>query len=168
MNLDPGFCTEKDWNDWIEGWKSPSCVSTVRGKLRATGTLVVLSGPAHNAAERSKALKNGADKDAQWHTYAIFWKDGVLGLYDPSLDPDAKVGRLKGLFGVKLLTYLIADMKENGMAVNEMWAGGGGNTSDNCQEMTRAWINEELAPEEKAGKELGMWEGREGWRRIKF
>ncbi|KAH0606855.1 uncharacterized protein H6S33_003689 [Morchella sextelata] len=146
----------------LRDWKCTLTLPTALSLLADHGTLMVFIGPNWSGAERRAAQRTGGCGRVGWHCFVAFWRDGVWGVYDPSF---AGAGRgLAGMEGLRLFRYMLEEMREDGLVVDEVWVGGGGNSDGECSEMSRRWVQEEVVS--KMGVELGRWEGREGWVRV--
>jgi len=126
--------------------------------IRKDGILAVLTNPLGNAVQQQ------SKKGVVWHTYAIYFQDGILGVYDPDFVPVTQ--RLDACCGVPLVKELVKALRGRGSKVTEVWFGGGGNSGERGQEMTREWIEHELVS--RKGEDLGKWEEREGWVKLHF
>jgi len=144
----------------IAGWSEGLTLSGFHKVVRSFGTLAVFTNTVGNAVEQQ------FEKRISWHVYAIYYKDGVLGIYDPSLAPSTE--RLASCNGITLAKALVKSLKGKGSnrKLTEVWCGGGGHDGTKCQEMTRKWIVEEIVT--KGGVDLGNWDQRDGWTKVSF
>jgi len=128
--------------------------------MRSTGTLAVFSNAIGNAIDQQ------SERVVSWHTYAIFYKDGILAIYDPGFIP--RTDRFDSCTNIALAKALVKSLKGKGTnrRITEIWIGGGGNKGTRCQEMTRKWLEQEINIAK--GEELGDWKERAGWMRVLF
>jgi len=107
------------------------------------------------------AIKQQSEERISWHTYAVYYKDGILAVYDPSFI--AGIKRFDSCSGIPLAKELVKILRSKGSnhKLREIWLGGGGNNGLRCQEMTRKWIEHEVVV--KRGVDLGNWDKRVGW-----
>ena len=76
-----GEMSEMEGTRYLENWTSGLSLSTFQTSMRSTGTLAVFSNAIGNAIDQQ------SEKVVSWHTYAIFYKEGILGIYDPGFIP---------------------------------------------------------------------------------
>jgi len=155
-----GRLTPLDGDAEIRAWEEGQTVTTFLRDIRSTGILAVFTnGLGHAIQQRGEQIP-------AWHVYAIYYENGVLGVYDPSYIPGTT--SVKYCAGVPLIKELIKALKGRGTfrTLSEVWFGGGGNDGISCQEMTRAWVENEVYF--KMGRDLGNWEECEGWTKVSF
>ncbi|RPB08230.1 hypothetical protein P167DRAFT_596717 [Morchella conica CCBAS932] len=148
----------------LRDWKCTLTLATALSMLVDQGTLTVFIGPNWSSGERAEAQRAGGSAAGRvwWHCVVAYWRDGVWGVYDPSFAGGE--GGLRGMEGMRLFRDMLEVMREDGLVVDEVWVGGGGNEGGECAEMSRRWVQEEVVV--KRGVELGRWEGRVGWVRV--
>jgi len=97
-----------------------------------------------------------------WHTYAVYYTDGMLGVYNPSFIVGIK--RFDSCSDIPLAKELVKILSSKGSnhKLREIWLGGGGNNGLRCQEMTRKSIEHKVVV--KRGVDLGN--GRRVWGRL--
>jgi hypothetical protein len=73
---------------------------------------------------------------------------------------------LYNYIGIILAKELIKELRKKGSGkrLNNVWIGGGGNKADDCQEMTRRWLVEEVCTKKCAS--LLEWKDGEGWVKV--
>jgi len=133
-------------------------IGTFLPLIQSYGTLAIFTNAIDNASEQqSKCVTS-------WHTYAIFHRDGVLGVYDPSYIPGTRI--FDSCTRIPLLKHLVKTLRgtATNRTITEIWIGGGGNNGRECQEMTRKWVAHEIG--DSMGLDLGNWEEREGWTKV--
>jgi len=157
-----GVWTQVAGDATIANWSLGMPIGTFLPLIRsyASGSLAIFTNAIDNASEQqSKCVTS-------WHTYAIFYRDGVLGVYDPSYIHGTRIFDLGTR--ISLLKHLVKAL--HGTATNhtitEIWIGGGGNNSRECQEMTRKWVAHEIG--DRMGLDLGNREEWEGWTKVHF
>jgi len=155
-----GEWDKKEQKSYIQNWSLGLTLSGFLWEMRSYGTLAVFTNTMGGAVEAQ------SQKVMDWHIYAVFYKGGILAVYDPNFV--AGTEKLDTCTGVPLLKGLIRALCANSATrkVTQVWFGGGTNQGIHCQEMTRAWIEDEIVA--KRGGELGIWENREGWVRLRF
>lgn len=144
----------------LRDWKCTLTLPTAISMLRDHGTLMVFVGPNWTTADREEAERTRRSEKVWWHCFVAFWKNGVWGVYDPSFVS----GPLQSMEGLRLFRYMLEEMQVDGLVVDEVWVGGGGNKNSDCSEMSRQWVQDEVVS--KMGMALGRWEGRDGWARV--
>ncbi|KAG0127540.1 hypothetical protein HOY82DRAFT_541894 [Tuber indicum] len=156
-----GTITEEERDVLIEDWTKGLTISGFLPMIRNCGILAVFKNPLGNAIEQQSG------DVISWHTYAIFYKDRVLGVYDPSFNPQTEM--FHSCTGVPLVKGLVKAFRGKGTTrkISEIWFGGGGGDGEtDSQEMTRRWIEEEIVVQR--GANLGNWDQREGWVKVRF
>lgn len=155
-----GHWTKEERESYIENWTLGLTLTGFLHKMRSSGTLAVFTNAMGNAVGAQS--QNVMD----WHTYAVYYKGGILAVYDPSFV--IGINKLDMCTGVSLLKALVRALRAKGMTrkITELWFGGGTNQGEHCQEVTRAWIEEQIVGKE--GAELGKWEKQEGWVHLHF
>ena len=140
---------EMELKNWSQGITIASFISNI---MRGSGTLAIFTNCLLSASEQ-QILKDG--EQVPWHTYVVFYRDGVIGVYDPSFSHSVDRPKLKNQKGVPLLSYFITMLRIKGsrFRLSSLWFGGGGNDGTMCQEMSRRWVFEEVCV--KGGRDLG-------------
>jgi hypothetical protein len=128
--------------------------------IRSYGILAVFTNPLGNAVQQK------SEDIISWHTYAIFYRNRILGIYDPSFIPGTS--HFHSCTGISLVRHLVSSLHGGSKSrkVSEIWIGGGGNDGTQCQEMTRQWVENEVSIQN--GNNLGNWDKREGWVKVNF
>jgi len=152
-----GKITLEEGKTLIENFTQGLTLSGFLKQLTTTGTLAVLINPLGNAIEQQ------SEDIVSWHTYAVIYKDGVLGVYDSSFVKGRKT--FQSCRGVAFVKGFVKALKGK-RKVTEIWFGGGGNKGTDCQEMTRMWIEREIVYQK--GANLGNWCQRRGWVQVEF
>jgi hypothetical protein len=149
----------------IQNWTEGITIASLISNLHSLGTLAVFTNSLSNTIQQQKIEEK---EPLPWHTYAVFYQHGIIGVYDPSFTYHVDKPKLKNRNGVPLLRYFISQLQKKGSrrSINSIWFGGGGNNGRECQEMTRKWIYEEIFL--KDGKDLGNWKSRKGWVEIEL
>jgi len=148
--------------DLLEEYKLLATVPTAVLKYKSsTGTLFFLWNNTNTIVEINRIRHSG--EVHTWHAYVIYVQGGVVGIYDPSYVEDAGKTRLREMVGIPMALKMVEEMRKKRYTVKEVWIGGGGNMEDNCTEMSRQWMYEEIV--EKGGVELGNWTER-GWKQV--
>jgi len=159
-SVESGKFTPLQGDNLIRGWEEGLTIASFLREIRSSGILAVFTNVLGNAIEQQ------AESIASWHTYAIYYENSVLAVYDPSyiLGTD----RHKACTGVALLKELVKAFKARATTrtLSEIWFGGGGNDGVSCQEMTRDWVENEIIF--KRGRDLGNWDQLDGWTRVHF
>ena len=129
VKVQKGELTVQGGDDLVEGYSKGITLTSFLTKIRSDGTVAVFINVLGNAAEQSKAQKEGT---VYWHAYAIFYERGVLAVYDPSFDQGNK--DLHSCTGVTLAKELVKALKgkKANHKVTEVWFGGGGNNGRDC------------------------------------
>ncbi|RPB00681.1 hypothetical protein L873DRAFT_1896321 [Choiromyces venosus 120613-1] len=155
-----GVLTPDEGNALIEDWVQGLTIGGFLPMIRSCGILAVFTNALGNAIEQQ------SQDSVSWHTYVIFYKNGVLAVYDPSFTPGTT--HFDSCNGVSLVKGLVKAFRgrSTNRRVTEIWFGGGCNDGTNCQEMTRRWIEQEIVINE--GADLGNWDRREGWVKVHF
>lgn len=160
IDVECGKLTPLQGDAEIRAWEDGYTIGTFLREIRSSGIIAVFTNALGNTIQQQKK------QIPLWHAYAIHYEYGILAVYDPSYIPGNQ--SLKACTGVPLVKELIKALKGTGSprTLNEVWFGGGGNDGLRCQEMTRAWVENEVYF--KRGKELGNWKEREGWTKVSF
>jgi len=155
-----GELTPEEGAALIASWTQGLTVGGFLKFVRKGGILAVFTNPLGNAVQQQ------SEKVVVWHTYALYFQDGILGVYDPNFVTGTQT--LDACCGVPLVKELVKAFRGRGTnrKITEVWFGGGGNQGKRGQEMTRKWIKYELAS--RKGEDLGKWEGRKGWVKLHF
>jgi len=158
--IEEGTWSEEEGDAYIENYEKGLTLGTFKPMVRNSGIIAVFTNALGNAIEQQ------SEKIVNWHTYAIFYQNRILAIYDPNMD--ATSARLDSCQGIPLVKGLVKAfrVKGSGRKVEEVWIGGGGNRKVSCQEMTRKWIAEEISGGRGVG--LGDWSQREGWIKLDF
>ena len=93
----------------------------------------------------------------------MYVQHGVVGIYDPSYVEDIKTVRLRDIPGIPMALKMLYEIRKARYTVNEVWIGGGGNLGNDCMELSRQWMYEEIV--NKSGNELGKWQERD-WKKV--
>jgi len=152
--IEEGTWSEKDGDAYIENYAKGLILCTFKPIVRNSGILAVFTNPLGNAIEQQ------SEKIVNSHTYAIYYQNRILAIYDSNLD--ATSAHLDSWQGIPCVKGSVKAFRVNGSGrkVEEVWIGGGGNRKVSCQEMTRKWIAEEISGSRSVG--LGDWSQREG------
>jgi len=144
----------------IASWTQGLTIGSFLKLIQKSGVMAIFTNPLGNAVEQQ------AEKVVSWHTYVIYFQDGILGVYDPNFTADTT--RFDACRGVPLVKELVKALRGRGTnrRITEVWFGGGGNRGTRCQEMTRKWIEYELVI--PRGEDLGKWNGRKGWVKVRY
>jgi hypothetical protein len=95
---------------------------------------------------------------SNWHTMVVHLKNKVMGVYDPSYQPN-RFQRLSELPNKNTVRKFIAELRKRSITVEKVYVGGGGNIGGNqCNEMCRQWLISEFLVEDRRGLRLGNWE----------
>ena len=93
----------------------------------------------------------------------MYVQRGVVEIYDPSYVEDVETVPLRDIPGIPMALQMLNAMREGRYTVNEVWIGVGGNLGNDCMEMSRQWMHEEIV--NKSGNELGKWQERD-WKQV--
>lgn len=160
LSVSNGLSTPEDAKSIVDSWKFGICLGSFMAKIRNSGILAVFTNPISNAVQQQ------SEHSIAWHTYAIFYRNRILGIYDPSYVAGTKLFNSCG--EISLVKGMVESYKGSGGSrkVLEIWIGGGGNDGIQCQEMTRIWVENEICIQ--GGVNLGNWDQRQGWVKTQF
>ena len=155
-----GLSTAEEGEIEFANWSMGMTIGGFLKANRSFGTLAIFTNALGDVIEQQAA------EVTNWHTYAIFYRNGILGIYDPSLIPGVEV--LDDCLGISLAHNLIRSLRgsKSNRTITEVWIGGGGNNGEECQEMTRNWVEHEVCV--RGGHDLGNWGQRNGWVKLHF
>ena len=158
--IETGESTAAEEDIMIENYSQGLTIGRFLSLIRSSGTLAIFTNAVGNAVQQQ------AEKVLYWHTYAVFYRNGILAVYDPNFIRGTET--FHSCTGVPLVKQLVEALrgKRTNRKVTEIWFGGGGNRSTRCQEMTRKWVEWEIGV--KDGANLGNWEKRKGWVKLYF
>lgn len=150
---DPSPPEYTDYQSIILDWYLATTVPTAVNQLKSGGSLLIVSNPLLNAIESTRNTGHGGHH-VEWHICAVYWKGGIVGIFDPNFQGIG--GRLQDYPGIQIVKTVLLVMGAKRMAVNEIWIGGGGNTGNDCQEVVRAWVEQQVNTNHS--QQLGRWE----------
>lgn len=153
-----GKSTVEEGNLLLASWTNGITVASFQKLLRSSGILGVFTN------SLGGVIAQQSQETVSWHTYAVFFQKGILGVYDPSFIPGTE--NLAACKGITFVKRLLRIMREINFVVSEIWFSGGGNDGTQCQEMTRAWIENEVCVQHCHN--LGNWNKSKGWYKMKF
>jgi len=99
--------------------------------IQKSGIIQVFTIPLGNTVEHQ------AEKVLSWHTYVIYFQEGILDVYNLNFAPDTN--RFDACHGVPLVKVLVKELSGRGTnrRIIEIWFDGGGNRGMRCQEITQ-------------------------------
>ncbi|KAI9787399.1 MAG: hypothetical protein M1816_007532 [Peltula sp. TS41687] len=144
---------------------------------RVSGTLFMVASGPHPVWKLTQAYRSGDWTDeerekhekglAEWHSFTVLYKDRKIYIYDPCYlppaTPSASLRRLVTFPNLQMARNLINQMVVNQRRrVDEIWVGGGGNTTQDCRGMTARWM-EDLVLRLARGEDIDLI----GWEHIR-
>lgn len=159
--IQPSPPSPVDYQEIVLDWYLATTVPTAVSQMKSGGSLLIVTNPLLNAIQSTNNFIQGGN-DVQWHICAVYWKRGVIGIFDPNFQgiggqlQDYSGGRLQDYSGLQMVRAVLLAMQGRRMAINEIWIGGGGNTGTDCQEIVRSWAEQQVNTNH--GRKLGKWE----------
>lgn len=162
QDLEYSFPPTTPYQTTILDWLIPQTIGTGTSWFQSGGSIAIINGRLENNIQfnvkRREELENGIKESVQWwQTYAVVWENQKVEIYNWDFVRDQR------FMEVGLVYSLIKKKMDRKMAVKEGWVGGGKNLGEECQEMTKQRVYDEIVAE--GGQNLRNWEER-GWKRL--